>query len=289
MHPTAAETLKNVQTALTLIVQTASYVERIVRGDGQVGSLKLALYARVNSSKTSGQNESEIQALWGPVLKPAAPENDKTTTVHKPLETNRCNVQNAEIDIARAEVVPQKSKDAATNSKIYTIPSEAAARCLSFFVTSSGYTLHPSSIKDKSLETVKARSLTAAVKAIYNAHMAIIRRKTKTVSGVRYQSLVARFLRVQGAEVILPKIVLKRGKSGTACHVTGSQKVLLKIEKSDRNSKEVSFALLATLIQCPPPGTSRNSMNLRSFVFQVLHPTAARYGMAALCLPGIIH
>ncbi len=214
-------TISCISNALAHIIQTASYIAEMARNDPEVGSISLAIYART-LPLTPCSAKGSLHTLWGPVIDPSS------TPTRRPNSDLSILIPRTQEDIA-AKIVQVPSSPISNHS--FNIPDGTAAQCLYFFIDASGNTVHPSTMKERSLEGINSRAVSSALKAVFRAHkrnLSAVKRKT---SGLRYKSLLPHFLRNCGATVVLPKVILSRDIKGRPYRVIGYETIKLEIEK----------------------------------------------------------
>lgn len=265
--------------AFTTLAQVCQYIETTSDAHPDILPIRLGLYARIRMD-LEGSSDDKIFTVWGPEMpdnnqpcleqqKPLVDTDDtKLSPTIAPSPHNAISKTlpgTPDSKLKEQSIAPSGETNLASLASLassrppqllsetdgeFSIPITAVARCMSFFLDGNGRTRHPNSRKGQDMESINGRMLNRAIRGVFDIRKERMRSQKQRVSGLKYMSLIPDSLRKKN--VTYPKISLRRGVDGKPWTVMGMERIRMELLKADRNRKEVTFGVLATLLHCDP-------------------------------------
>lgn len=253
---------------LTMMVNTARYIENTVRASTSLGNLTLMICAKVDRGDTGAgpasadMPEDSVVLHWGQseakrgmnrqVLAPSPgrPPNVRQTRNNN-FELRSDESQDADeegddkVDEGAVESPPVMPNGSLADE--LSIHPAVAAKCLSLLLDGMGYSSHRSPWEEQNYSKLCRGLLSDPVRQVFNAEKQKRYSGAKRAARMKYDDLPPAHLR--GKDVILPIVRLAKNESDQNYEVLESKRVRLRIAKPLKNRKEVSFGLLCVMLQ----------------------------------------
>lgn len=261
---------------LTMMINTARYIENTVRASTNLGNLTLMICAKVDRGDgaagpaNADMPEDSVVLHWGQneakrgivrQMLPPPPQTVQHQHQHRPMPVRQARQPNFDLRSDDSENPDEEQDDKVDDTGVdgphvmpngnlgeeISIHPAVAAKCLSLLLDGMGYSSHRTLWEEQNYSKLCRGLLSDPVRQVFNAEKQKRYGGAKRAARMKYDDLPPPHLR--GKEVMLPIVRLAKNESDQNYEVMESKKVRLRIAKPLKNRKEVSFGLLCVMLQ----------------------------------------